>query len=351
MSYLATHRSRLKFGVILLGFLAASRLPAQEPISTFAGHRDEVYALAFSPDGKVIASAGKEGIAKLWDASTGKEIRTFTGHLGDVVCVGFSPDGKTLAVGGGTIAETKVDFELFGVKVTKVPPSGELKLWEVSSGKELKTVKFAGISIRGLVFAKDGSVLMSARSDGKVDWWETPAMRRVKTEKNPFGEDGVVVISRAGEVVPFALERGGMRIWNSEKKEKWSCPQAGAIVSGATTSDGRLIAFGTTEIKVWTVGTGKAEATLGGYKAGIFSLAFSPNGNIIASGSGGLYRGFHFHSGEIKLWDLAAKKELATMTAHKDIVSCLAFSPDGKLLASGSADGTVNLWRVPGNDK
>ena len=347
MSYLATRHTRLAFGVILLGFLAASRLPAQAPISTLVGHRGEVSALAFSPDGKTIASGGKDGIVILWDAPTGKEIHTFTGHFGNVFCLAFSPDGKTLSVGGGKPGETIVDLDLFGVKVTKVPPSGELKLWDVSSGKELKTVKFADCDIRDLVFSKDGKMLMSARSNGKVDWWEAPALRRVKTAKNPLGEYGLVVISRAGEVVAFAPERGVVRIFNGENNKKWFCPQAGEVISLATTSDGRFVASGTTEIKVWNVGTGKAEATLGGYKAGICSLAFSPNGKIIASGSGTLYRGFNFHAGEIKLWNLAAKKELATIVSHKDIVSCLAFSPDGKILASGSTDSTVKLWRVP----
>ena len=100
-------------------------------------------------------------------------------------------------MGGGTmIGETKYEVEISGIKVTKVPPAGELRLWEVSSGKELKAVKFSDCSIRALVSQKDGKTLMSARSDGNVDWWATPTMRRVKTAKNPLGEEGLVLISR-----------------------------------------------------------------------------------------------------------------------------------------------------------
>ena len=92
----------------------------------------------------------------------------------------------------------------------------------------------------------------------------------------------------------MAIERGGVRILDSGDKKKWFCPQPGEIISGGATSDGRVVAFGATEIKVWNVGTGDAVATLGGYKVGIFSLAFSPNGTIIASGSGAQYHGFNF---------------------------------------------------------
>ncbi len=345
MSYLAGPRSRVALNIILLGFLAAGRLPAQEPIKTLslANPGPMRIALEFSADGKAIATGREGGVVRLWNVSTGKEIRAFTGHFGDVFCVAFTPDGKALAVGSGKLGEIKYEFGLSGVKTTKIPGAGEIKVWELSSGKELKTLKFDGCDVRELVFAKEGNVLMSGRADGKVDWWEEPpTMLRIKTETNPFGEHGRVVISRAGKVIFLAPERGAMRIFDREKNEKWFCPQPGYIVSVAPTPDGRLVAVGTTEIKVWNVGTGKAEAALGGFKVGVFALAFSPDGKILAAGRA---------TGEITLWDVTAKKELATMAFHKGAVTCLAFSPDGKLLASGGDDGTVNLWRVPGPDK
>jgi RNA polymerase sigma factor (sigma-70 family) len=246
-------------------------------------HGREALSIALSPDGKLLASAGLSSAIRLWDVSTRKEVRQLVGHRGWVWCVAFSPDGKTLASASG---------------------DNSVRLWDPATGKEL--FRFgqheAGVADGGvlcLAFSLDGKVLGSGGSSGVLHLWDAATGKSLRT-----------------------LE--GHTDW---------------IEAVAFAPDGKTAATGSRDKKVrlWDVATGKALHALTGHEDTVKAVAFAPDGDLLASGGA---------DRTIRLWDVAAGKELRRCAGHQHVVSSLTFSSDGKTLVSGSHDWSVRAWDV-----
>ena len=283
-------------------------------IATFEGHTGDVHSVAFSPDGRSVASTSQTGI-KLWDIIKRKNIATFEGHTGDVHSVAFSPDGTVLAAGAWR----------------------ELKLWDFVTRRNIATFEGYTGDVHSVAFSPDGTILASASWEG-VKLWDFVTRTNIATFEGHTGEVHSVAFSPDGTILASGSWDNTVRMWDIATRENIATLEGATrgVYSVAFSPDGTILASGSQDgtLKLWDVATLTDIIT---WQADtVYSVAFSPDGTILASGA---WR-------EFKLWDVATRKNIATLKGHTNRVFSLVFSPDGTTLISGSEDRTVKLWDV-----
>jgi len=236
------------------------------------------FSLVFSPRGDLLVAGSKDGRIIRWRMPERSWIDALQGHHGSVFSVAFSPDGALLASG----AQDRV-----------------IRVWHIETGQTLRALEGHTDQVLSVAFSPDGRRLASASDDQTVKLWDVATGQEVRT-------------------------LSGHTDW---------------VNSVAFSPDGRLLASGSDDqtVKLWDVETGQEVRTLSGHTDSVLSVAFSPDGRLLASGSG---------DNTVKLWDVATGQEVRTLRGHTDSVLSVAFSPDGRRLASGSQDGTVRIWGV-----
>ncbi|WP_371786822.1 WD40 repeat domain-containing serine/threonine protein kinase [Streptosporangium subroseum] len=249
-------------------------------VATLTGHTEAIYSVAFSPDGKLLATGSYDDTTRLWDVAGRSGVATLSGHAdrkGAVFSVAFSPDGRTLATGGNDTA----------------------RLWDVAGRQPVATLTGRAKNIWSMAFSPDGKLLAAGSEDARVRLWDVADRKAVATLTGHT--DGVYSV--------------------------------------AFSPDGKLLATGSDDdtVRLWDVAARKTVATLTGHTDGVRSVAFSPDGRTLATGSG---------DDTTRLWDVADRKTVATLTGHTGTVQSMAFSPDGAILVTGSNDKTVKLWRT-----
>jgi RNA polymerase sigma factor (sigma-70 family) len=296
--------------------------------------------MAFAPRGNTLATVAWDKSAKVWDAASGRELLTLANKNQPVRCVAFAPDGQTLAVG----------YEGNGA-------GDSVRLWDTASGTERIALPGPRLSVRMLSFSADGRALAAASLDGQVKVWELPTGRpKASLSCGPiyavrFSPDGKL-LATGGGAWGNPQGPGEVKIWDAETGalRNHLTGHTGWVYSVLFSVDGKTLASASHDgtVRLWDVAAGKERAVL--MHAGpVVSLALSPDGRVLAAGTGtDDPKGDRVlpANGTVRLWEMATAKELPALAGQSGLGYPVGFSADGTTLATGCADGSLKLWDI-----
>ncbi len=291
------------------------------------GHNGSIYNVAFSPDGKRLASGSLDKTIKLWNVETGKEILPrLSEHKRKVYNVIFNPEDST------QLASSSAD--------------GTIRLWNLETSKygEYKTLTGHKGKVYSLSFNQDGNILASSSIDTTIKLWNVKTGKEIVPPLTGHKSKVYSVSFNPQNKTQLASGSadGSVRLWNLVTGEsKILSNRDYNVYTVSYSPDGKKLASGSTDgtVHIWNLETGKEFNTLNRHQFSVHSVSFSLDSKTLASGS---------FDNTIKLWDVATGKEITTIAAHKDWVYNVSFNPKygKKILASGSADGTIRLWDI-----
>ncbi len=393
------------------GIVRVWNLATGRELVRLAGHESDVQDLAFSPDGELLVSASIDRTVRVWDVAQGVARAVLHGHEARAKCLAFSEDGRRLVSGGydGTVrvwdprAETgprRIDAHASYVRDLAFAPEGRLlatasfdrtvELIDMATREVVATLGGHGDRVTSVAFHPGGALLASASFDGAVRIWDTASGSCLRTLREH--EDGVLTLafsprgelatgSRDGRVLLHGPEDLGVRsilehelgveqlafdprgerlavivndgtlvVWDvGRERELWRRAPAGLLHDVGFSPDGELLALAAGDYDGTDLGivlldgrAGEERARLSGHTDVVLALAFTPDGRRLASGAA---------DGTVRIWDPAAVEEALVLRGHESWVFAVAFSPDGSLLASGggSEGGAgigVRLWEA-----
>lgn len=297
-------------------------LPPIDQGVTLEGHTQAVYGVAFSPDGKRLVSCSGDnqvpGEIKIWDVGTGKETLSFKGHTSFIYCVAFSPDGKRLV-------SSSMD--------------NTIKVWDAATGKESLSLTGHTNWVGCVAFSPDGKRIVSASHDRTARVWDAATGKEILSFTGHKDDVYGVAFSPDGRQIVSSSDDNTVKVWDAATGKETLSFKAERVSHVAFSPDAkRIVGTGPGfEAKVWDAGTGKETLTLKGHLLGVICVAFSPDGKQIASGS---------WDNTVRIWSADTGKEILTHRGHTGRVHGVAFSPDGKRIASGSTDRLVKVWDV-----
>jgi WD40 repeat protein/tRNA A-37 threonylcarbamoyl transferase component Bud32 len=300
--------------------ISVANLGSVVTLQTLTGHAGLVRSVAWSPDGRYLASASADNTIRVRDAGTGQTLRVLTGHAGTVWSAAWSPDGRYLASGSS---------------------DRTVRVLDAADGRLLRTLEGHTNYMSSVAWSPDGRYLASGSRDNTVRVWDAGTGQLLRTLTGHTNWVNSVAWSPDGRYLASASSDYTVRVWNAGTGQllRMLTGHTDWVRSVAWSPDGRYLASGSDDrtVRVWDAGTGRLLRTLTGHTGYVWSVAWSPDGRYLASGS---------RDNTVRVWDAASGTLLRTLEGHTSGVNSVAWSPDGRYLASGSNDRTVRIWGV-----
>lgn len=319
--------NKLVFWILLFMICVTTGTPS---CTTFAAEAPEIFVqlghasqvgvnAVFSPDGRYALSGGRDGTLKLWNLDSGKEIRTYQGHKGRVMSIAYSPNRRHALSAG---------------------EDRTLKLWDIDTGREIRTYKGHSGVVNSIALSSDGQLAVSGSVDKTLKLWDVENGREIRTYRGHTNWVESVAISADGKFLISGSRDSSMKLWNLDTGGEIRTYEghSKAVSSVAISPDGKYLLSCSYDAscKLWDLDSGEVVRTFQGTSGEVFfAVAFSPDGKWALTGS----------SKKIQLWELKTGRAIHTYRGRQAGAGSVSFNIEGKFALTGGAGGFA-LWDV-----
>ncbi|KAH9918069.1 WD40-repeat-containing domain protein [Fomitopsis serialis] len=299
-------------------FIEIWNVNTQQRIRTCEGHTQSISSLAFSPDGRELVSGSDDGLAIVWSTRTGERRFDLADHANDIYFVAYSPDGTI-------IATSSVDCTI--------------RLWNARTGQRMAVLEGHGALVMLVSFSSDGRLLASASADFTACVWHVRTGQEVSKLRGHTGVVYSLAFAPDNRRLVTAAEDGTARIWKADTGEELVTlrEHSGPVWAAVFSDDGQKVISGASDgtVKVCDSFGGELLLSLETGDMLVNAVAFSSDGSRVCASA---------EDNSIRVWSTMSGQQLTTLTGHEDKITHLKFSPDGKRIVSSSDDGMLRLW-------